>query len=155
MVKKSKRYKWMALMVLMAPLPNDSALVWKYYPQVFAVLSGMVCWSVDGALENHQVALLSATITFGAIAAGFVGVSLAILAGTTIRCYVDPAQLCVGWGFTSGILLACVGMTGLLFDLKNPLFAGIWCASLIFCLACLHRLGGMMLYLFKDSKSGI
>ncbi len=125
--------------------------IWqKYYPQVFAALSGAVSWWAELKLGTHQVTILSATVTFGAITAGFASVSLSILTGST-RCYVDIAQRYLGWGLGSGILLACVGMVGLLFNFNTSLFTSIWCFFMVFCLVCLYRLGDMMLPVYSVS----
>ena len=57
----------------------------------------------------------------------------------------------VGWALLGGLALALVGLAGLVPGLAaRPAFAPAWGFALAFCLACLHRIGRIALFLFSD-----
>ena len=93
--------------------------------------------------------LFVSSVTFGSIIAGFVGTSLAILVGIDSQFMRDVRgtlyfrrrlKKYVSQAFASGVILACVGMTGLFFALQNQWIAAVWWGALVFCVACLVRL---------------
>lgn len=140
-----------------------SSLSWeKFYPFVVGLLVGAPPLVWDWCIGSDQQLLLSATITFGAITSGFVGTSLAILTsldtGVMQRIrrtrYVRVLRGYMGWGLFSGIFVCCVSMAGLLWQLTEQVwFTAVWCAAIVFCLACLYRLSKLMLQIFSDHEN--
>lgn len=129
----------------------------KYYPFLGGAGSGALSSLFDLEIPSNAPLLLSATVTFGAVAAGFVGTSLSILTSLErpvmqeIRAtsYLRILQNYIAWALVSGILLALSGLAGLALDLcGREWFICLLCGSLIFCLCCLWRLGNLMLVIF-------
>lgn len=140
-----------------------SSLHWeKYYPFVLATIAGILTWVSGLTIESDQALLLSTSVTFGAIAAGFVGTSLSILTslGTKVMQriretpYVFVVREYLGWGLCSGIMVCCTGIVGLLLKLYAlAWFTTLWCSIVAFCIACLFRLGKIMLKIFSDCEN--
>ena len=133
----------------------------RYYPLFFAALAAIVSFFSEIVITAEGSLLLSASISFGAITSGFVGTTWSILTslGTIIMQrvrrtgYIKILRLYMGWGLASGVILSCVSMIGLLFSLQDVLFTSLWCASTVFCIACLYRLAIIMLYIFSDPEN--
>lgn len=139
--------------------------IWeRYYPLIAALIAAVGAWFFDVAIKEGSELLLSATITFGAIVSGFVGTSLSILTslGTPVMhkvrktSYIKDVRHHLGWGLGSGVILSCISIVGLLFgvdDFQRNSFTYIWTFGLVFCLACLYRLGMIMLRIFSDPEN--
>lgn len=131
------------------------------YPFVFGVLALITCWYFKKDLGNDPTQLLSATVSFGAIVFGFVGTSLSILTSLNTPVmrkirrtrYLKLLRKYLGWALLSGILLSLVSIIGMFFSFTALWFSAIWCATLIFCIACLWRLARVMLLLFSDHEN--
>ncbi len=152
-----------AKLMATAILPKMHLFKWtltkeRYYPLVCAGIAALVCWGFD--LDLPPVTperLLSATVTFGAIASGFVGTSLSILTALGTRVmrkirkteYLHVVRGYLGWALASGIILSCVSMGGMWLGVAGW-FTMVWCAVLVFCVACLWRLARTMLFIFSD-----
>ena len=131
----------------------------RWYPCAIAVLAAALCAAFDPDRLAFPPQLLHGTVSLGALAFGSVGVSLAVLAGLDspfmrrIRrtSYVLVLRRYVGWALLAGLALALVGLAGQLPEIvAGPAFAPAWGFALAFCLACLHRIGRIMLFLFSD-----
>ena len=149
------------LMSFIVGWPKRS-LVWeRYYPFGWAAVSAVMCWWLGLDFADVPSHLLSATVTFGAISSGFVGTSLAILTslGTPVMRkirqtpYVRVLRQYLGWALTSGIVLSCVSILGLFLHATSSYFAMAWWVALTFCIACLFRLAGTMLFVFSDPEN--
>ena len=139
-----------------------NSLTWeRWYPCAVAVLAA----GLGAAFHPDRFAfppqLLRGTVSPGALAFGAVGVSLAVLSGLDslfmrrIRwtSYVIVLQRYVGWALLAGLALALVGLAGLLPGIAaGPAFAPAWGFALALCLACLHCIGHIMLFLFSDPE---
>ena len=134
----------------------------RLYPFLIAGASGAASWCQDLRMEQNAPQLLSTTVTFGAIASGFVGTSLSILTSLEtpvmrkIRAtpYLGMLRGYLGWALVAGIVLSLTGIVGLFMDIgSNPFFVSVWCTALVFCICCLCRLGGMMLKVFGHREN--
>lgn len=138
------------------------SLVWEQcYPFALAVVSAVICWWLGFDFADVPLQLLSATVTFGAIASGFVGTSLAILTSLDTPVmrkirrtpYVRILRWYLGWALTSGTVLSCVSILGLFLHATSSWFAMAWWAAFTFCIACLYRLARTMLFVFSDPEN--
>ena len=131
------------------------------YPCAVAVLAA----GLGAAFDPDRLAVppqpLRGTVSLGALAFGSVGVSLAVLAGLDspfmrrIRwmSYMIVLRRYVGWALLAGRALALVGLAGLLPGIAaRPAFAPARGFALAFGLACLHRIGRIMLVLFSGPE---
>ena len=133
----------------------------RYYPLAWAAAIALLCWWFDLKLPADPGRLLSATVTFGAIASGFVGTSLSILTGLgtpvmrKIRQsrYVDILRAYMGWALASGLVLSCTSIIGLFLSTTSLTLTIAWTATLTFCVACLYRLAKVMLFVFSDPEN--
>ena len=134
----------------------------KFYPFVVAAGAGAGSCALSLDMEPNASQLLTATVTFGAVASGFVGTSLSILISLDtpvmqkIRAsrYRQVLQGYLGWALLAGIALALTGIAGFFLDMAcAQLFVSVWCFVLAFCVCCLWRLGRMMLYVFGDREN--
>ena len=139
-----------------------SLFVERLYPFVAAGGTGAASWWLDLDMEPNSSQLLTATVTFGAIASGFVATSLSILTSLDtpvmqkIRAtrYRVILQEYLGWALVAGIALSLTGIGGLFLDVAcEPLFVSTWCLALAFCICCLWRLGTTMLQVFGDREN--
>ncbi|MCY4594885.1 MAG: hypothetical protein OXC19_08820 [Bryobacterales bacterium] len=139
-----------------------SLRVERRYPFVLAALAlGLAAW-LPGGLERPLPALLFAsTVTLGAIVAGFVGTCLSVLIVLKTPLmenireteYLDTLANYIGWTLFSGLLLAFVGLAGLLLeDCNRSLPPPVWCASVVFCTGCLWRISGLALKIFRGTR---
>ena len=138
------------------------SLTWeRHYPFAVAVCAGAASCFQGLEMTANAPALLSATVTFGAVASGFVGTSLSILtsldtpAMQKVRAtsYLDILREYLGWALAAGIALSSTGLAGLFLDLApTKWFGSAWCLVLAFCISCLWRLGKMMLLVFSDRR---
>lgn len=133
----------------------------RFYPFLLAAASGLASWCWDLEMRPNALQLLTATVTFGAVASGFVGTSLSILTSLDtpvmreIRAtpYLDILRSYLGWALAAGITLSLTAITGLLLDMAcSQAFIAAWCTMLVFCVCCLWRLGRTMLLVFGDRK---
>ena len=139
-----------------------NSLTWeRWSPCAVAVLAAGLGAAFDPDGFAFPPQLLRGTVSLGALAFGAVGVSLAVLSGLDslfmrrIRwtSYVIVLQRYVGWALLAGLALAFVGLAGLLPGIAaGPAFAPAWGFALAFCLACLHCIGRIMLFLFSDPE---
>ena len=133
----------------------------QFYPPVLAAVVAVACWWLDLNLPADPGRLLSATVTFGAIASGFVGTSLSILTGLgtpvmrKIRQsrYVHILRGYMGWALASGLVLSCTSIIGLFLGTTSLTLTIFWGATLTFCIACLYRLVKVMLFVFSDPEN--
>ena len=134
----------------------------KFYPFVVAGAAGVGSCAFSMDMQANAPQLLTATVTFGAVASGFVGTSLSILISLDtpvmhkIRAssYRQVLQGYIGWALVAGIVLALTGIVGLFLDMAcSQFFVSAWCFVLAFCVCCLWRLGRMMLYVFGDREN--
>ena len=133
----------------------------RFYPLVLAAVVAVACWWLDLKLPADPGWLLSATVTFGAIASGFVGTSLSILTGLgtpvmrKIRQsrYVDILREYMGCALASGLVLSCTSIIGLFPGTTSLALTIAWSATLTFCIACLYRLAKVMLFVFSDPEN--
>ena len=139
-----------------------SLTVEKHYPLAAAIVSSGVSAVLDLEMKPNGPQLLAATVTFGAIASGFVGTSLSILTSLDtpvmqrIRAtaYLGILKDYLCWALVSGIVLSLAGIIGLLLeDSQLPRFVPVWVLTLAFCLCCLWRLGRTMLQVFADREN--
>ena len=139
------------------------SMTWeRLFPFIVAIVAGAACYCLGLEMKANASPLLSATVTFGAVASGFVGTSLSILtsldtpAMQEIRAttYLVILRKYLGWALAAGIALSVTGLLGLFLDLSHaPWFGAAWCLVLAFCISCLWRLGKMMLLVFSDRKN--
>ena len=138
------------------------SLVWEQcYPFALAATAAVICWWLSLDFADVPLQLLSGTVTFGAIASGFVGTSLAILTslGTPVMRkirrtpYVRILRRYLGWALASGIVLSCVSILGLFLHATSSWFTMAWWAVLVFCITCLYRLARTMLFVFSDPEN--
>ena len=134
----------------------------KFYPFGVAVVAATGSCALSLDMQPNASQLLTATVTFGAVASGFVGTSLSILISIDtpvmqkIRAtpYRQVLQGYLGWALLAGIALALTGIAGIFFDIARArLFVSVWCFALAFCVCCLWRLGTTMLYVFGDREN--
>lgn len=133
----------------------------RYYPLACAAVIALLFWWLDLKLPADPGRLLSATVTFGAIASGFVGTSLSILTGLgtpvmrKIRQsrYVAILREYMGWALASGLVLSCTSIIGLFLCTTSLALTIAWSATLTFCIACLYRLAKVMLLVFSDPEN--
>ena len=139
-----------------------NSLTWeRWYPCAIGVLVAGLGAAFDPDRLAFPPQLLRGTVSLGALAFGFVGVILAVLVGLDspfmrrIRrtSYVIVLRRYVGWALLGGLAVALVSLAGLWPGVAaRPAFAYAWGFALAFCLACLYRIGRIMLYLFSDSE---
>ena len=137
-----------------------NSLTWeRWYPCAVAVLAAGLGAAFHPDRLSFPPQLLRGTVSLGALAFGFVGAALAVLVGLDspfmrrIRrtSYVIVLRRYVGWALLAGLALA--SLAGLLpGGAARPAFAPAWGFALAFCLACLHRIGRIMLFLFSDPE---
>ena len=132
------------------------------YPCAVAVLAA----GLGAAFDPDRLAVppqpLRGTVSLGALASGSVGVSLAVLAGLDspfmrrIRrtSYMIVLRRYVGWARLGGLALALVGLAGQVSGIAaRPAFAPARGFALAFGLACLHRIGRIMLVPVNDPEN--
>ena len=139
-----------------------NSLTWeRWYPCAVAVLVAGLGAAFDPDRLAFPPQLLGGTVSLGAFAFGSVGAALAVLVGLDspfmrrIRrtSYVIVLRRYVGWALLAGLALALVSLAGLLpGGAARPAFAPAWGFALAFCLACLHRIGRIMLLLVNDPE---
>ena len=125
---------------------------------MYAAVGWVISWFLGLELPETPGLLLAGTVTFGAIASGFVGTSLSILTclGTPVMTrikktsYVGLLRSYLGQALLSGVLLSCVSLAGLFWGAESGMFAATWVSALVFCIACLYRLSAIMLRVFSD-----
>ena len=137
-----------------------NSLTWERgYPCAGAVLAAGLAAAFDPNRLAVPPQLLRGTVSLGAFAFGAVGAALAALIGLDspfmrrIRrtSYVIVLRRDVGWTLLAGLAVALVRLAGLLPGVAaRPAFAYAWGFALAFCLACLYRIGRIMLFLFSD-----
>lgn len=140
--------------------PQRSLVREQCYPFALAAVSAVMCWWIGVDFADVPLHLLSATVTFGAIASGFVGTSLAILTSLDtpimrkIRrtSYVRVLRRYLGWALASGIVLSCASILGMFLH-ASSWFAMAWWGAFTFCIACLYRLARTMLFVFSDPEN--
>ena len=135
----------------------------RYYPQGFGLVAAASVFFFDICFPPQNGLLLSASVTFGAILFGFTGTAFAVFNISTdfmekvrranqevifdMRRYIGdallaPLLLCV---------ISVIGMFGA--DSADTEFArwlmALWLGALVFCLAALRRLSGILLVMFS------
>ena len=133
----------------------------RTYPALIGVVGAAASWCFGWDLTGAPAELLGAAVSFGAIASGFVGTSLAILTslGTPIMQqvrrtkYVRILRGYMGWALASGVLLSCVSVVGLFPRVSSVGFTAAWCGVSAFCIACLYRLAAAILLVFGDPEN--
>ena len=144
----------------------------RWWPTVAAIgaFSAGYCF---GTTASAEPLLFSATVTFGAIVAGFTGTCLSILIAldtgvmrTIRRNKIVFSILAKYLGHTvfSGVFASVVGIAGLLVPTPDETTANqptaiaqwifpCWCAAVAYCFSCFCRLAIIMLRVFSHADA--
>ncbi len=141
----------------------QSLRVERLYPLVVAIVAAAISCLLDLRMKVDASPLLVATVTFGAVATGFVGTSLSILTSLDTPImqrirgtpYLDTLKNYLGWALAAGVALSLTGLTGLFFEVSvAPAFVSAWWFFLLFAVGCLWRVGSTMLQVFSERRKG-
>ena len=136
----------------------------RWFPTGLAIVALVGGIWVSG-FSPFELLLFSASMTLGAIVAGFSGTCLSILMGLHSKTMNSIRKTSVlkilakylGYSIYSGIALSLVSIVSLMMlnskictPSEKAIFA-LWCGSVVYCLACFSRITVIMLRLFTKS----
>lgn len=132
----------------------------RWYPFIFAGFFAALSWLLEFSLpDDGRKELLSATISVGAILAGFLGTAKAILMAlpqvvmTKLRSstYLDDLAKYLGVALKSCLAVSAFSISGFFpFATNNNLiFSSLWLALFVFAVLSFWRVSNIMLIILK------
>lgn len=136
----------------------------RIYPILFAASSAITAWLLDFALPTDATKeLLAATISFGAILAGFIGTAKSILMAlpaallSKLRTSTYMADLAeyLSSALTGSLLVSAISIAGFfkLPEIIQPWYPDIWLGTLVYAGFSFWRASGIIVLLLKTDPS--
>lgn len=136
----------------------------RIYPILFAASSAIAAWLLDFALPTEATKeLLAATISFGAILAGFIGTAksilmalpMALLSKLRASTYMDDLAGYLSTALTGSLITSALSVAGFFSmpEIFKPWYAALWLGSLVFAGISFWRASRIMVLLLKIDPS--